>query len=283
MNCPFCASLRTVANVADLRRRLAFISPLPLTGQDRITWNIFVSWAGQIVFIAFGFILPRLISDSLGQVSLGIWDFAWSIVSYMSLAMLGVGSSVNRYVASYRAAGNSVKLNAIMSSVLVIQLIIATVVVFATYGVHTAIPIWFSDRLGNQVSDAQYVSVLLGIGLAIQISLDSYRGLITGCHRWDLHNILNSVQYLCSASLITSKTASRRCRSYGNRRMPSRQRAFTVTSENGRVGKESLEHGGTSGLEMRHHGHPNHVVKNRLLRRGLNHFQLPRHVTGLAT
>ena len=140
-------------------------APKDLTGQDRITWNIFVSWAGQIVFIAFGFILPRLISDSLGQVSLGIWDFAWSIVSYMSLAMLGVGSSVNRYVASYRAAGNSVKLNAIMSSVLVIQLIIATVVVFATYGVHTAIPIWFSDRLGNQVSDAQYVSVLLGIGV----------------------------------------------------------------------------------------------------------------------
>ena len=66
------------------------------SGQDRMAWNVMASWAGHAVFIVAGFIMPRFIDRTIGQEALGIWDFAWSVVSYFGLAEIGVGASVGR-------------------------------------------------------------------------------------------------------------------------------------------------------------------------------------------
>src|SRR6185312_6131153 len=73
------------------------------SGRDRLAWNAMASWAGHFVFIVAGFVMPRQIDRHLGQVGLGIWDFGWTAVNYFILAQIGVGVSVNRYVARYRA------------------------------------------------------------------------------------------------------------------------------------------------------------------------------------
>lgn len=173
-----------------------------ISGRDRVTRNVLISWAGQFVFVIFGFVLPRLIDDNLGQVSLGVWDFAWAIVSYMNFAMLGIGSAVNNFVASHRAAGEVSRLNQVVSSVFVIQVGIALLVAGMTFYIYKNLPAWFPDRVGEQQEEIQYVLLMLGISLSIQMSLDSYRGVMTGCHRWDVHYILNSTQYFCSASTM---------------------------------------------------------------------------------
>ena len=58
-------------------------------------WN----WGGEIVIVVSGFILPRLINHRMSQEELGIWDFGWSIRSYVMLACGTLGSGANYYVA----------------------------------------------------------------------------------------------------------------------------------------------------------------------------------------
>mgnify|MGYP001608045093 FL=1 len=103
-----------------------------LTGRDRLLSNVLFSWGSYLVFVVAGFVMPRMIDRHLGQVTLGIWDFCWSLVSYLNLAGLGIGSSVNRYVAKYRAANDIDKLRKAVSSVMCIQLIVAAVVLIIT-------------------------------------------------------------------------------------------------------------------------------------------------------
>jgi len=50
--------------------------------------------------------MPRMIDQRLGQELLGVWDFAWSLVHYFEFIQMGLTSSVNRYVAKYRAVGD---------------------------------------------------------------------------------------------------------------------------------------------------------------------------------
>ena len=173
-----------------------------VSGRDKVTRNVLVSWVGQFVFVIFGFILPRLIDDNLGQVSLGVWDFAWTIVSYMNFAMLGIGSAVNNFVASHRAAGETGRLNQVVSSVFIIQIGIALLVAAMTFYIYRSLPAWFPDRFGGQLEEIRYVLLMLGLSLSIQMSLDSFRGVMTGCHRWDIHYTINSSQYFCSASTM---------------------------------------------------------------------------------
>lgn len=163
-----------------------------LSGRDRFAWNVFTSWASYGVFIISGFILPRFIDRHVGQAALGVWDFAWSIISYFGLAQVGMGSTVNRYVAQYRSTGDTAGLNAAVSSVAYVLYGVAGLVVAMTLAAAWAVPKLLASDLAGFTSDAQWVVLLLGLSLAFQQATDVYNGILTGCHRWDLHNGIHS-------------------------------------------------------------------------------------------
>lgn len=173
-----------------------------LTGRDRMFSNVLWSWGGYIIILVSGFIMPRMIDSYIGQFSLGIWDFCWSIVNYLSLSSFGIGASVNRYVAKYRAIGNIDALCSSVSSVMFIELIISIgVVIFSTI-LAWCIPLWFSSRLGSETDAAQWVVACLGISIAVQMALGVSRGIITGCHRWDINNGINVISSTVAFSLM---------------------------------------------------------------------------------
>jgi O-antigen/teichoic acid export membrane protein len=175
------------------------VSPVPveddLTGRDRLAWNVVASWAGHIVFVIAGFIMPRQIDRHVGQVGLGVWDFGWTAVNYFHLAQIGVGVSANRYVARYRAERDANGLSRMISSALLLQVAAATVVMILTAASALWLPQLFSDRLVGEASVATWVIALLGTSLAVRTATQAFGGVVTGCHRWDLHNLLNSVAY----------------------------------------------------------------------------------------
>ncbi len=171
-----------------------------LTGRSRLTWNVLWSWAGHFVFIIAGFIVPRMIDRRLGQEALGVWDFSWSIVAYFILVQGGVVSSINRYVAKYRAIGDVDGVNRSVSTVTAI-LAVMTLFVFAlTASSALLLPNLFGDRLGAYQSDAQWAVFWLGLSLGFQLLLSGYGGVVTGCHRWDLHNAIHAGSHVVTVS-----------------------------------------------------------------------------------
>lgn len=170
------------------------------TGRAQMRKNVLASWASYVVFIVFGFVMPRAIDESIGQVALGVWDFAWSVVHYLSLSMIGIGSSVNRYVARYRAKNDTISLSRSVSSVNAIQIAIAIFVLLGAYVLSIVIPGAMSDRLGQQGDETGALILILGASLAVQMAFDVFRGILTGCHRWLVYNVLNAGGYAVAAS-----------------------------------------------------------------------------------
>jgi len=162
------------------------------TGQDRFAWNLFVSWVSQLVLIFSGFVMPRLVDDKVGQAALGIWDFGWSFVSYLTLVGLGMGGCFNRYIAKHRAAGELTLLNEVANSAVFVQLIFSLVTMLCTVLFYYMVPIYFSDSLAENTQLAQWVVLFLGFSVAVKMSSGSASGLLTGYHRWDIHNALHA-------------------------------------------------------------------------------------------
>ncbi len=176
-----------------------------LTGRERMTWNVLTSWAGQIVFIIAGFIMPRMVDQHLGQQALGVWDFAWSLVAYFRLVQGGIVSSVNRYVAKYRVVGDEEGVNCAVSSVSCVLLVMGTVITGLTIVAALQVPNLLSDQVGEYVNDAKWVILFLGLSIAVQITFAGFGGVVTGCHRWDLHNaIYAGTHVLTVAAMITA-------------------------------------------------------------------------------
>jgi O-antigen/teichoic acid export membrane protein len=173
-----------------------------LTGRDRFVSNLIHSWGGYILIIIAGFIMPRLMNRYVGQFNLGIWDFAWSFVSYLSLARLDIGSAINRYVAKYRSEGNNEKISVLISTVIILQLATAIIVLIGTVLVIYWLPALFANRLGEQTTTAQWVVALLGLSLAIRMANGSSSAIMTGCHRWDTHNTITVTSRFIEISLM---------------------------------------------------------------------------------
>ncbi|MCH8193555.1 MAG: hypothetical protein IIA65_06015, partial [Planctomycetes bacterium] len=122
-----------------------------VTGRDQLVSNVLFSWASHLVFVAAGFIMPRMIDNHLGQELLGVWDFGWSLVAYFSLVNAGINSSINRYVAKYYGARDIAGVNDVASSGLCVLGLAAVVVFGLTIGVFLLIPTWFRERLPDHV------------------------------------------------------------------------------------------------------------------------------------
>jgi O-antigen/teichoic acid export membrane protein len=166
------------------------------TGRERLTMNVLASWLGYLVQVVAGFALPRLIDHNLGQTVLGIWDFSWSLVMYFNNAQLGVGSSIHRYVSRYRAVDDSISLNRAVSSVTAFQVTAATIALAGVWTLAWWIPSLFGARLGEHADETRWVVAFLGSAVAIDMAFDAYRGVITGCHRWDVFNLVDATSYL---------------------------------------------------------------------------------------
>ena len=172
------------------------------TGQSRLAINVVTSWLSQILVIIAGFFLPRAIDNNLGQTGLGIWDFAWSITSYLTLSQLGIGAALNRYVARYRTAGDTQALVVAVSTTVGIQFAIAALVSAACFALYWGIPYFFADELGESTNVAKWVALLLGLSVAVNLVFDTSRGILTGCHRWDVFNAVNSTAHLTSTAAM---------------------------------------------------------------------------------
>jgi O-antigen/teichoic acid export membrane protein len=173
-----------------------------LTGKDRFAWNLLVSWASHLVLIVSGFVMPRLVDDSVGQELLGIWDFGWSFVSYLSLVGLGMGACFNRYIAKHRAEGDFVSLNKVANSAVFVQMIFSSITALCTISFYYLLPFYFNEVLHQNIQMAQWVVLFLGLSVSVRMIAGSASGLLTGYHRWDMHNALHAGDSILSLILM---------------------------------------------------------------------------------
>lgn len=170
-----------------------------LTGRKQIASNVLSNWTAQLVYVAAGFVMPKMISVHLGQTLLGVWDFAWSLVGYFSLVQLGVISSINRFVARYRADGDAAGVSRAVSSVTcVLAGMSALVMVIVTIVSQYVLPVYAKDRLGGNMGQAQLIVMFLGSEVAVQTFFSGFGGVLTGCHRWKLFNNIQAGGYALS-------------------------------------------------------------------------------------
>jgi O-antigen/teichoic acid export membrane protein len=163
-----------------------------LTGRDRLVKNVLSSWAGHMVFVIAGFIMPRLIDHRVGQSGLGVWDFGWSLISYFAFVQAGIASSVNRYIAKYRAVRDTEGVRCTFCSVFCFQFVAGILVMGLNVLATWLVPTLLSNRLGQHVEEARWVVFFLGMSMALEVMISPFAGVISGCHRWDLHNGLNA-------------------------------------------------------------------------------------------
>ncbi len=166
----------------------------------RFAKNVLANWAGQFVVVASGFVLPRLLGDTLGQVQLGVWDFAWMIRSMISMSSFSMASSVGHYVSRFRASENWTELNRKIASTSSLVIITSTLAAAITLGAAYYTP-WMTSKETVEIQQLTQLMVLaMGFAASLQMFIQLFGGVIVGVHRFDL---LNKVEIAVDVLMVS--------------------------------------------------------------------------------
>ena len=135
-----------------------------------------------------GFVVPRLMDRELGQATLGVWDFAWTVVSAFALAHLGAGSSVHRDIARHRASGSLAGVRRLGAAATVLNLAAAAGTLLLTAAAVGLVDRLLGAPLAGEIDEARWVVGLLGLTVAVEFGFALYGGVIVACHRFDLQS-----------------------------------------------------------------------------------------------
>ncbi len=150
------------------------------------TWSLL----GTAINTLTGFVVAPYLIHSLGETSYGLWIVMGSVAGYFGLVDLGVRGSVGRFVALYRALGDTAGVNRVFSTSVVL-LAGAGSLAFAGMLAFRLIFDTIFDYPAEQAVDVHVTLVLVGITLGLILVGSVFDAVLWGCQRFDLINLVD--------------------------------------------------------------------------------------------
>jgi len=158
----------------------------------KIRKNATANIIGVVGLIIISFLLSPFLVQTLGDTKYGIWTIAVSFTGYMGLLDLGLSSAVIKYVAEYRGIRDQQKINAIISTSMILFCIAGGVIILLS-------PL-MADLIVNLINIDPSLSSLVHL-LIIIVSFDIsivvvgglYKGIFGGFQQYA---IINYVQII---------------------------------------------------------------------------------------
>lgn len=163
--------------------------------------SVLANWAGEAVGVISGFFLPRLIDQRMSRDELGIWDYGWSIRSYVDLAT-ALSSGGGHYVARYGKRWP--ELARTLGAMLALVIYGSVCTMLLTFGLAYLTPRLINAESTALLSDAR--SLVLSTGLAACIAMPTlvFGGIIVGSRRFDILNLVDSLSEVFLVTAVLS-------------------------------------------------------------------------------
>lgn len=128
-----------------------------------------------------GFVLTPFVVRQLGASQYGLYSLAIALIPYITLLDLGMGRSVTRYIAQYRAQHASGEEAQFLATALRIYiLVVAILIAMGTLLYLHAGEIWGSHFTANELSELQRIIIILTLSYAIILPGNALTSICNG-------------------------------------------------------------------------------------------------------
>ena len=172
-------------------------------GQREIKWGVVISYLLIIFNTVFGFVVTPFILKMLGESSYGVYKTIASFTSSMLVLDLGLGGTIMRYIANYRAKNENHKIQPFISMAIVEGGVIILILAIASVCVYFNIErIYKSSFSTEEISLAYDLFKILAVTLVLHIIENIFNGIITGYNNFIFGNGIKLVRILLRIVLI---------------------------------------------------------------------------------
>lgn len=142
---------------------------------SQIKAGIVLSYVSIFIINLAGLITTPIIVETLGVDDYGVYLIILSFVAYIGLVDLGITTTINRFVAKYRAEGSKIKEGKFLSNILNIVILVIFLIVVLGFLLENNINYF----IGSNIFDLDYLKKVIWILIATLI-LNVITGFING-------------------------------------------------------------------------------------------------------
>lgn len=171
--------------------------------QNQVKWGAILSYFLIILNTLYGLFITPYVLGCLGEAEYGVYKTIGSLASSLAVLDLGMGATVMRYVAKFKANKEDDKIPNFIAMNLIQALILCGVIGVVAIGVFQFIqPIYESTFTVAQTEKAQLLFVILIVNMMIHIFANVIDGTITGNNCFLFGNGIKLVRFIVRSSLI---------------------------------------------------------------------------------
>ena len=152
---------------------------------------------GSLIPFVYTPIMLRL----LGQSEYGLYSLANSVVGYLSLLSFGLGSTIVRYVAKYRAEGNKEQEEKVVGLFIIMYSVLALLVLIGGWAIScNAEPIFHRGLTENEIGKIAILVRIMAFNTAISFPISVFGSIVMAHEKYIYRqavNILSTIAAPC--------------------------------------------------------------------------------------
>lgn len=173
------------------------------TRNNQIKIGVILSYLLIILNTLYGLFITPYMTGQLGASEYGVYKTISSLSSSLMVLDLGIGSTVMRFVAKYRATKNEKSIPNFFAMGLLQATALCGVIFVIGVGVLFAIkPVYSATFSQTELQKAQILFCILLINMLLHVFENVINGVITGCNRFRFGNGIKVIRLLSRVLLI---------------------------------------------------------------------------------
>lgn len=158
---------------------------------NQVKFGAVLSYILVIINTIYGLIITPYIVFQLGAAQYGVYKVVASLSSAMMVLDLGIGSTVLRYIATFRAEKREEKIPNYVSMSYIQCAIITALMAFVSVGIIYLIPNVYSETFSlADIISAQKLFFIMAINMCLHVFENLQNGVISGYNRFTVVNSL---------------------------------------------------------------------------------------------
>lgn len=169
----------------------------------QVKWGILLSYLLILLNTLFSLVITPYMVGCLGEAEYGVYKTISSLTSSMMVIDLGLGSTVTRYVAKYKATENNAAIPNFIAMMIIQGLITCIVIGLIAFPAYLAItPVYSKTFTADQLETAKALFLLLIVNMLFHVFENIINGVITGTNNFFVGNGIKVLRLVIRGLLL---------------------------------------------------------------------------------